>query len=77
MPNPKPAFSDEALRNFDTLPDSARVRGPVAAAWLGLSMPTLYRLTKRGDLEKPLKVGSKITLYSVGDLRRFAETKAA
>ncbi|MCK7494061.1 MAG: transcriptional regulator [Comamonadaceae bacterium] len=65
----------KALRDFDLLPDSAHVRLPVAAAWRGVSTPTVWRMSKDGRLPAPIKCGG-VTSWRVGDLRK-ALAKAA
>lgn len=65
----KQSYGDSAaLRNFDSLPDDARVRVPVVKALFGYSAPTLYRRVQSGDLPKPRKDGS-ISYWLAGELR--------
>jgi len=58
----------DALRNFDSLPDSANVRQPVVEALFGCSSTTVWRMAKRGVL-KPRKLSQRVTTFNVGELR--------
>lgn len=60
----------DALRNFDSLPDSANVRLPVVKALTGFSDATIWRKAKRGDLPAPRKLSERITAWNVGELRK-------
>lgn len=62
------AISD-ALKNFDSLPDSANVRQPVVEALFACSPATVWRMVKRGTLN-PKKLSQRVTAFNVGDLRR-------
>jgi predicted DNA-binding transcriptional regulator AlpA len=59
-----------ALRDFDSLPDSAIVRVGVVARVRGCSITTVWRHASSGLLPKPEKVSKGITGWRVGDLRR-------
>ena len=59
-----------ALRDFDSLPDSAIVRVGVVARVRGCSITTVWRHASAGLLPKPEKVSQGITGWRVGDLRR-------
>ena len=61
------AISD-ALKNFDSLPDSANVRQPVVEALFACSSASVWRLVHRGVL-KPKKLSERVTAFNVGDLR--------
>jgi predicted DNA-binding transcriptional regulator AlpA len=61
----------DALRNFDSLPDSANVRLPVVAALFACAGVTVWRRVKAGTLPAPRKLGSRVTAWNVGDLRRI------
>ena len=63
-----PGVSD-ALRNFDSLPDSAYVRLPVVAALFACSVATIWRRVKTGDMPAPRKFGPKHSAWNVGQLR--------
>jgi predicted DNA-binding transcriptional regulator AlpA len=65
-----------SLRNFDSLPDSANARAPVVAALFGISEPSVWRWSKSGRLPKPKKIGVRVTVWNVGELRQ-AQRKAA
>lgn len=58
-----------ALKQFDSLPDSANVRLPIVAILLGCSDATVWRMVKRGDLPKPRKLTARVTAWNVGQLR--------
>ena len=58
-----------ALKNFDSLPDSAEVRLPVVKAQYGCSDATVWRRVKQGKIPKPIRRGG-ITSWRVGDIRK-------
>ena len=60
----------DALKNFDSLPDSANVRQPVVQALIGCSSATVWRMVKRGTLPAPRKLSERVTAWNVGQLRR-------
>lgn len=66
---PKTSISD-ALRNFDSLPDSAYVRCPVVEALFACSSATVWRRVKDGRLPKPRKLSDRVTGFNVGLLRK-------
>jgi predicted DNA-binding transcriptional regulator AlpA len=59
----------EALKNFDSLPDSANVRAPVVAALFGVSVATVWRKAKDGKLPAPRRISDRVTVWNVGELR--------
>lgn len=59
----------EALKNFDSLPDSANVRAPVVAALFGVSAATVWRKAKDGKLPAPRRISDRVTVWNVGELR--------
>jgi predicted DNA-binding transcriptional regulator AlpA len=59
----------ESLKNFDLLPDSAKVRLPVVQALYGCSRATVWRRVKDKLIPSPSKT-KNITSWNVGDLRR-------
>lgn len=61
--------TSKALRDFDSLPDSAHVRLPVVAALHGISTVTVWRWAKDGRLPAPIRRGG-VTAWKVGDLRK-------
>ena len=65
-----PSAIPDALRNFDSLPDSANVRQPVVQALVGCSSATVWRMVKRGTLPAPRKISERVTAWNVGDLRK-------
>ncbi len=66
----KEAAIPDALKNFDSLPDSANVRLPVVSALKACSPATIWRMVKRGDLPAPRKLSQRITAWNVGELRK-------
>jgi predicted DNA-binding transcriptional regulator AlpA len=71
MARPTPAsIVPDALKHFDSLPDSAHVRQPVVEALFGCSGSTLWRMVKRRDLPAPRKLSERISAWNVGELRR-------
>ena len=65
-----PSALPDALKNFDSLPDSANVRQPVVQALVGCSSATVWRMVKRGTLPAPRKLSERISAWNVGDLRK-------
>jgi len=59
----------EALRNFDSLPNSANVRQPVVEALCGFSSATVWRRVNDGGLPRPHKLSDRVTAWNVGELR--------
>jgi predicted DNA-binding transcriptional regulator AlpA len=60
----------DALKNFDSLPDSANVRQPVVEGLFSCSAATVWRMVKRGSLPTPRKLSERVTAWNVGDLRK-------
>ena len=60
----------DSLRCFDSLPEAANVRLPVVMALFGCSAPTIWRMVKRGHLDRPVKLSTRISAWNVGALRR-------
>lgn len=67
----------DALKNFDSLPDSAYVRQPVIEALFGYSSATVWRRVKDGRLPAPRKLSDRVTTWNVGELRRVLADLAA
>lgn len=67
----------DALKNFDSLPDSANVREPVVCALYGFSHGTLWNYAKLGIIPAPRKIGPRVTVWNVGELRRSLAQHAA
>ena len=65
-----PSAIPDALKNFDSLPDSANVRLPIVAALNGCSSAPVWRMVKRGTLPAPRKLSERVTAWNVGDLRK-------
>ena len=60
----------DALKHFDSFPDSANVRQPVVEALYGCSPATVWRMVKRGTLPAPRKLSTRVTAWNVGELRK-------
>jgi predicted DNA-binding transcriptional regulator AlpA len=67
----------EALRNWEVLPDAASVRVPVVASLDGCSIPTVWRRVRNGTLPKPRKTSPKVTVWNVGELRKYLAARTA
>jgi predicted DNA-binding transcriptional regulator AlpA len=67
----------DALKNFDSLPDSAHVRQPVVEALFGYSASTVWRRVRDGLLPKPERLGPRTSAWNVGKLRRVLRGEAA
>lgn len=59
----------DALRHFDSLPDSARVRLPVVKGLLDCSAATIWRMSADGRLPTPERISPGCTTWNVGRLR--------
>ena len=66
----------DALRHFDSLPDSAHVRQPVVEALYGFSASTVWRHVRAGTIPAPRKLSERCTVWNVGEVRA-ALAKAA
>jgi len=64
-----PATIPDALKNFDSLPDSANVRQPVLKGLLNCSDATVWRRVNDGVLPQPARLG-RMTFWNVGELRK-------
>jgi len=60
----------DALKNFDSSPDSANVRLPVVQSLFACSAATVWRMVKRGTLPAPRKLSNRVTAWNVGELRK-------
>lgn len=60
----------DALRHFDSLPDSAYVRSRVVQGLLSCSRVTVHRRVADGTLPAPTHPSPGIAAFKVGDLRR-------
>ncbi len=61
-------FLSEALKSFDSLPNTAHVRLPVVQALFGVSSATVWRMVAVGSL-KTHKLTPRTTTFNVGELR--------
>ena len=59
----------DAVENFDKYPDTAGIRVPATAVVLGCSVATVWRLV-RDDKLKAKKISEKITIITVGSIRK-------
>ena len=59
----------EALKNFDSLPDSASVRQPVVESLYACSSSCVWRGVHAGRIPKPRKLSPRTTCWNVGELR--------
>jgi len=64
-----PSTIPDALKNFDSYPDSANVRQPIVQGLFGISAATVWRMVKRGTLPAPRKLSDRVTAWNVGELR--------
>jgi predicted DNA-binding transcriptional regulator AlpA len=64
------AHLPDALKGFDSLPDSANVRLPVVRALFGCSSATIWRMVKNNRLPNPRKLSERVTAWNVGELRK-------
>lgn len=60
----------DALKNFDSLPDTANVRQPVVQALYGCSAATVWRGVKAGRIPKPRNLSPRTACWNVGALRK-------
>lgn len=72
-----PSAIPDALKNFDSLPDSANVRQPVVQALFGCSAATVWRMVKRNTLPAPRKLSDRVTAWNVGQLRAVLSERGA
>lgn len=66
----------DALAKFDYLPDSACVREPVVRALFQCSSATVWRWSNSDRLPRPLKLGPRLTVWNVGELRRVLAARS-
>ena len=72
-----PSAIPDALRDFDSLPNSAHVRLPVVKALNACSGATVWRRVKDGGLPPPRKLSPNVSGWNVGELRDALQAKAA
>ena len=65
----RPRTISDALRDFDSLPNSAHVRLPVVKALNACSGATVWRRVKDGGLPPPRKLSPNVSGWNVGELR--------
>ena len=66
----------DALRNFDSLPDSAYVRLPVVRMVSARSSASVWRHSKNGTLPAPHRLSEGVTAWNVGELRKALRGEA-
>jgi predicted DNA-binding transcriptional regulator AlpA len=66
----EPSAIPDALKNFDSSPDSANVRLPIVQSLFACSAATVWRMVKRGTLPAPRKLSERVTAWNVGELRK-------
>jgi predicted DNA-binding transcriptional regulator AlpA len=64
------ATLNEATKSFDALPDAAHVPAKTAAAILGMSEASIWRMVKAGRLTAK-KIGERATRFNVGEIRKL------
>lgn len=69
MPQQYNTSIPEALKHFDSLPDSANVRQPVVQALYACSSASVWRGIHAGRIPKPRKLSPRTTCWNVGELR--------
>jgi predicted DNA-binding transcriptional regulator AlpA len=70
-----PALPDP-LRNFDNLPNAAYVRLPVVLMLFGVSRTTVWRMCKSSSMPAPKKLGRRVAVWNVGELRQVLNAGA-
>jgi hypothetical protein len=61
---------NESTQAFDTLPDAAHVPAKTAAAIIGMSEATIWRMARAGRLTGK-KIGQRATRFNVGQIRKI------
>jgi len=69
-PSTLSATSAATIRNFDALPESARLDIGVIKALTCKSRATIYRWIAAGILPKPHKLGATHNYWTAGEIRR-------
>lgn len=67
---------DEALANFDKLPDSAYIRLPVMKGLYGVSASCIWRGVRALTIPRPIKLTERTTAWSVKLVRADLAAKA-
>jgi len=66
----------DALRNFDSLPDSAGVSIKVVRGLVDCSAATVYRKIRAGTLPSPKRLSRGMARWNVGELRAARKVAA-
>ena len=61
--------SNDALRNFEYLPNSAHIRLTTMKVLYGCSSATIWRGCKNGSIPRPKKLTLRTTAWNVGEIR--------
>lgn len=61
---------NESTKSFDALPDAAHVSAKTAAAVIGMSEASIWRMAKAGKLTAK-KIGERATRFNVGEIRKL------
>jgi len=70
FPNARPQSRSRTRIN----PQYARIKD--ASEFLGISRTSFYNLVKSGELPDGIQITSKMVVWRIADLVRFAESKA-
>lgn len=68
---PRRARQSPALPNIDLLPDSASLRLSQIIALTGIGRSTFLWWVQTGRFPRPTKIGPRISVWKVGDVRRL------
>jgi len=74
-PPQRPRLND-AVSNFDSLPESALIDQKAVQALLSCGPTSVWRWVKNGTLPKPMHLGRSVR-WRVGDLRALLNKRAA
>lgn len=62
--------------SFDDLPDAANIRLPAVRTLLDCSAATIWRWSRDGRMPAARRLGVSLTVWNVGELRRWLASKA-
>jgi predicted DNA-binding transcriptional regulator AlpA len=74
---PSNSTISDALKHFDSLPDSASVRLPVLLGLYACSPASIWRGVAANRIPKPRKLSPRTTCWNVGELRAALAAKTA
>jgi predicted DNA-binding transcriptional regulator AlpA len=75
--NPPKGSIPDALKHFDSLPNSANVQQPVVEGLFDCSPATIWRRVRDGRLPKPRKLLGHKNTWNVGQLRASLKERTA